>query len=189
MDSHVRLTNLQSRRPDPGANMMPPTRPRNPPTPAPLRPPCHRDLRPAETSNRSTDAQLNEISWSTSSTRRLIESGPETCNTPVQVPSFLTSGEEDRYSVTVPDGTYTFATAGQVGACGLGIQANTNLELFDSMGTPVASNDDGSGYDYCGQVTQTLSAGTYDVRVTGSTSVPFRGTELESGFYRVFVQQ
>ena len=103
--------------------------------------------------------------------------------------AFLTAGEEDWYSVTVPDGTYTFATAGQVGACGLGIQANTNLELFTDTGTPVASNDDGAGYDYCGQVTQTLSAGTYDVRVTGSTSVPFRGAEQESGFYRVFVQQ
>ena len=72
--------------------------------------------------------------------------------------AFLTAGEEDWYSVTVPDGTYTFATAGQVGACGLGIQANTKLELFTDTGTPVASNDDGSGYDYCGQVTQTLSA-------------------------------
>ena len=63
--------------------------------------------------------------------------------------AFLTTGEEDWYAVTVPGGTYTFATAGQVGACGLGIQANTNLELFDSMGTPVASNDDGAGLDYC----------------------------------------
>ena len=103
--------------------------------------------------------------------------------------AFLTTGEEDWYSVTVPGGTYTFATAGQVGACGLGIQANTNLELFDSTGTPVASNDDGSGYDYCGEVTQTLSAGTYDVRVKGSTSVLFRGADQASGYYRVFVRQ
>ena len=103
--------------------------------------------------------------------------------------AFLTTGEEDWYSVTVPDGTYTFATAGQVGACGLGIQANTNLELFDSTGAPVASNDDGSGYDYCGKVTQTLSAGTYDIRVTGSTSVLFRGADQASGYYRVFVRQ
>ena len=51
-------------------------------------------------------------------------------------------------------------------------------------------NDDVVGsYSYCASVTQTLAAGTYHLRVSGSISGLLRLSEQQSGLYRIVARQ
>jgi subtilisin family serine protease len=97
-------------------------------------------------------------------------------------------GESDWYTVTLPAGTYTFGTAGRTGACGLALNANTKVDVYDHNGLLVGTNDDGTGYDYCGKVTLGVAAGVYTFSVQGSNSVTFRGVDQAAGYYRVYVR-
>lgn len=77
----------------------------------------------------------------------------------------------DTYVIQIPRaGTYVFETGPVMGACGLGMEVDTNLQLLSSTGTPVASNDDINlqGGNLCSRVSQALQPGTYYVRVTNS---------------------
>lgn len=79
----------------------------------------------------------------------------------------------DEYAVQIPSaGNYTFVTSGVLGACGWGIELDTNLSLLGSGGTIVASNDDSGAATgpQCSTITAALQPGTYYVVVTGSTA-------------------
>lgn len=82
------------------------------------------------------------------------------------------SGTDADYStVLVPTaGQYTFETQGYRGACGFAEELDTILELYDSAGTLIASNDDinAGALNLCSRITTTLTAGRYYLRVTGS---------------------
>ncbi len=74
----------------------------------------------------------------------------------------------DYYKVLIPaPGTYTFETSGFTGACGWGLELDTQISLLNAAGTVLASNDDNnkaSGPN-CSTITTTLTAGTYYVDV------------------------
>ncbi|HVX41587.1 MAG TPA: S8 family serine peptidase [Gemmatimonadaceae bacterium] len=78
----------------------------------------------------------------------------------------------DVYAVVIPTtGTYTFATSGVVGTCGLGTELDTYLTLTNQAGTTLGSNDNtqtGSG-PFCSSVQATLVPGIYYVTVTGTS--------------------
>ncbi|MDE3217095.1 MAG: PPC domain-containing protein, partial [Gemmatimonadota bacterium] len=76
----------------------------------------------------------------------------------------------DYYRVLIPAaGTYTFETSGVMGACGWGLELDTDLQLFGA-GQTVASNDNSGATTgpFCSRITSALSPGTYYVAVTGS---------------------
>ncbi len=79
----------------------------------------------------------------------------------------------DYYQVLIPaQGTYSFQTYGVTGACGWGIELDTKIQLYNSSGGSVASNDDSNGFagPNCSLITTSLAAGTYYVAVTGSAA-------------------
>jgi subtilisin family serine protease len=89
----------------------------------------------------------------------------------------------DYYVVQIPrSGTYYFETGGVLGSCGFGLELDTVLDLYSSTFATIASNDDTAlpGSLYCSAITTTLTAGTYYVRVTGSSG--------SIGQYRVWVR-
>lgn len=93
------------------------------------------------------------------------------------------TGTGDYYVVQIPrNGTYYFETGGVLGSCGFGLELDTVLDLYSSTFAPVASNDDTAlpGSLYCSAITSTLTAGTYYLRVTGSSGA--------IGQYRVWVR-
>jgi len=69
-------------------------------------------------------------------------------------------------------GTYTFETSGVLGACGWGIELDTKLDLLESDGTELASNDDSGSAEgpQCSRITVALTRGTYYAVVSGSTA-------------------
>jgi hypothetical protein len=73
-------------------------------------------------------------------------------------------------------GQYTIETSGWEGACGFAMEEDTYIALYDSTGTPLASNDDAnaSALNYCSRITATLSAGTYYVAVAGKLGRRYR---------------
>jgi subtilisin family serine protease len=78
--------------------------------------------------------------------------------------------ETDFYRVLIPQaGQYTFETSAVDGACGLALEEDTILGLYDADGALIISNDDidPSVSNFCARVTQTLAAGTYHVSVQG----------------------
>lgn len=81
--------------------------------------------------------------------------------------TFGASTDVDVYRITVPAGHYTFETSGRLGSCGHANEADTILELYDGNGPLIASNDDldAAALNYCSGITQTLPAGTYELRV------------------------
>lgn len=99
------------------------------------------------------------------------------------------------YSVVVPTaGTYYFEAAGVLGACGLGIELNTRLELLDATGAVLSTSDNigpPSTSNPLGLAAQTacsvigrsdLTPGTtYYLRVSGSSAT-------STGQYRIWVR-
>ena len=78
----------------------------------------------------------------------------------------------DMYVVQIPRaGGYVFETSPVNGACGFGIELDSNLSLLDAAGAVLATNDDiaAATGNFCSRVTQTLQPGTYHVQVTNST--------------------
>ncbi len=79
----------------------------------------------------------------------------------------------DFFEVLVPtSGTYTFETSGVTGSCGWGLELDTSLQLLNSAGTAIATNDNNqlaSGPN-CSTITTSLTAGTYYVEVQGSSA-------------------
>lgn len=75
----------------------------------------------------------------------------------------------DVYALTVPTGTYTIETAGWMGACGLALEEDTQLRLFNAAGAEVGFNDDinPQSFNRCSRLTGSLPAGTYYLAVTG----------------------
>ncbi len=79
----------------------------------------------------------------------------------------------DYYQIVIPtQGTYTFQTSGVMGACGWGIELDTNLELYNSSGASMASNDDSGVFTgpQCSVISLALVPGTYYIAVTGSAA-------------------
>jgi hypothetical protein len=80
-------------------------------------------------------------------------------------------GALDYFRVLLPAaGQYTFQTAGWDGACGLAMEENTILRLYDVSGVFIAAHDDiaASAFKYCSQITTFLTAGTYYISVDGT---------------------
>jgi len=73
-------------------------------------------------------------------------------------------------------GQYTIETSGWEGACGFAMEEDTYIALYDSTGTPLASNDDASAsaLNYCSRITATLTPGTYYVAVAGKLGQRYR---------------
>ncbi len=68
--------------------------------------------------------------------------------------------------------TYTFETSGVLGTCGLALELDTSIELYDSTQTLKARNDNTSlptGV-FCSQIATALTPGTYYIRVFQSTA-------------------
>ena len=66
-------------------------------------------------------------------------------------------------------GVYTFETVPVDGACGFALEENTILDLLNTGGGVVATNDDISAdtRNYCSRISMPLSTGTYYLRVKG----------------------
>lgn len=80
----------------------------------------------------------------------------------------------DTYVVQIPRAaTYVFETSPVMGACGIGLELDTNLQLLSATGTQLAANDDINlqAGNLCSRVSQSLQPGTYFVRVTNSAGV------------------
>jgi hypothetical protein len=91
----------------------------------------------------------------------------------------------DIYRILIPAaGEYTFETSAASGSCGLALNEDTMLELYDSSFTLIAENDeiDTDGYNLCSRITSTLPSGTYYVSLRGSQGLglPYR-VEVRSG--------
>jgi hypothetical protein len=74
------------------------------------------------------------------------------------------------FVVQIPrGGTYTFTLDALVGACGYGLELDGVLTLQLPNGTPLDSNDDVdvAGGNYCSKITRTMTAGAYNLQVTG----------------------
>lgn len=83
----------------------------------------------------------------------------------------------DVYTVTIPAaGAYTFRTTAVAGACGFALEEDTILELYDSVGGLIASNDDVdvAALDFCSRIETMLEPGTYYLAVSGYLGRPSR---------------
>ncbi|HST59466.1 MAG TPA: S8 family serine peptidase [Longimicrobium sp.] len=91
-----------------------------------------------------------------------------------------TASSVDVYAVNLPAGTYVFETVAWEGACGLTINADTELTLRSPAGAVLAQNDDidADRINYCSRVSQTVAAGVHTLTVSG----------YSAGGYRVIVR-
>ncbi|HYW13589.1 MAG TPA: S8 family serine peptidase [Longimicrobium sp.] len=91
-----------------------------------------------------------------------------------------TASSVDVYTVTLPAGNYVFETVAWEGACGLTINADTELTLRSPAGVVLAQNDDinADRINYCSRIAQTVLAGTHTLTVSG----------FSAGGYRVIVR-
>jgi len=83
----------------------------------------------------------------------------------------------DVFTVVIPQaGVYTFETSGWFGACGFALNEDTFLTLYNSAGTPLASNDDidAAALNFCSRVSTTLAPGLYYVGVQGPRGAIYR---------------
>ncbi len=86
---------------------------------------------------------------------------------------YASSSDADYSTVLIPvAGQYTFETSPFRGACGFALEADTILEIYNSNGVLVGSNDDiDLDLDnFCSRVTVTLSPGRYYLAVRGFVS-------------------
>jgi serine protease len=86
-------------------------------------------------------------------------------------------GSLDYLRVRVPTpGQYTFETSGWDGACGLAMEENTVLRLYDAGGVLIASHHDidAAAFLYCSRITTSLAAGTYYLSVDGTRGRRYR---------------
>ena len=91
------------------------------------------------------------------------------------------------YVVQIPKaGTYVLETSGVLGTCGLGLELDTMLELYDASQTLTSRNDNAvfPGSALCSQISAPLAAGTYYLRVTRS---PQAGG-ISGGQFRISVR-
>jgi subtilisin family serine protease len=74
------------------------------------------------------------------------------------------------FEILIPEaGLYTFETAGAIGSCGFGNDADTFLELFDPTGTLIEENNDSDELEdsyFCSRIQQQLTPGRYQLDVT-----------------------
>ena len=85
--------------------------------------------------------------------------------------------DRDVFSVLIPQaGLYTFETSGWLGACGFALNEDTFLTLYNSAGTPLASNDDinAGALNFCSRISTTLVPGLYYVGVQGPRGAIYR---------------
>jgi subtilisin family serine protease/protocatechuate 3,4-dioxygenase beta subunit len=85
--------------------------------------------------------------------------------------------DNDVYAVRIAQaGQYTFETVAVAGACGFALEEDTELNLSDALGTPLASNDDvdAGALQYCSRITTVLNPGLYHVQVSGSLGGRYR---------------
>jgi subtilisin family serine protease len=77
------------------------------------------------------------------------------------------------YVVQIPKaGSYVLETTGVLGTCGIGMELDTVLELYDSTQALKARNDNTTfaGSVFCSQLSTSLTAGTYYLRVLQSAA-------------------
>lgn len=83
----------------------------------------------------------------------------------------------DVYRVLIPAvGSYTFETAGWVGACGIALEEATAIGLFDHTGQLLTYTDfiDPQHLNYCSRLTLNLNPGSYFVGVAGAFGHRYR---------------
>jgi hypothetical protein len=103
------------------------------------------------------------------------------------VGTVTTPDVRDWYTVTIPTtGIYTFETSGVVGSCGMGVELDTFLTLYNASGVSVVSNDNFTTATgrLCSRISQTLQPGIYYVTVGASVSSQF----ATHGRYRLEVR-
>jgi hypothetical protein len=91
--------------------------------------------------------------------------------------AFATSTDADFATILIPtSGQYTFETQAFRGACGFAEELDTILELYNSSGSLLATNDDINvgAFNYCSRITMTLTAGRYYLRTFGYGTTPRR---------------
>lgn len=95
------------------------------------------------------------------------------------------SADVDLYRVDLAQTTTILVeTDGLFGACGLAGQVDTVVRILDSVGNPLAENDDinTDARRHCSRIQATLAAGTYYVEVTGwSGDVGYYAVRVAAG--------
>jgi subtilisin family serine protease len=79
------------------------------------------------------------------------------------------------FEVLIPEAAmYTFETAGAIGSCGFGDDADTILELFGPTGTLIELNEDTDMEDsyFCSRIQRQLTPGRYQLHVTSWEGFP-----------------
>ena len=103
------------------------------------------------------------------------------------VGTVTTPDVRDWYTVTIPSaGIYTFETSGVVGSCGMGVELDTFLTLYNASGVATLSNDNFTSATgrLCSRISQTLQPGIYYVTVGASVNSRF----ATHGRYRLEVR-
>ena len=103
------------------------------------------------------------------------------------VGTVTTPDVRDWYAITIPSaGVYTFETSGIVGSCGMGVELDTVLTLYNASGVAMLSNDNfnSSTGRFCSRISQTLQPGIYYVTVGASVNSRF----ATHGRYRLEVR-
>ena len=103
------------------------------------------------------------------------------------VGTVTTPDVRDWYTITIPSaGVYTFETSGVVGSCGMGVELDTFLTLYNASGIATLSNDNfnSSTGRFCSRISQTLQPGIYYVTVGASVNSRF----ATHGRYRLEVR-
>ena len=104
------------------------------------------------------------------------------------VGTVTTPDVRDWYTVTIAaPGVYTFETAGVVGSCGMGVELDTFLTLYNASVAAILSNDNVTTATgrFCSRITANLQPGIYYVTVGASVSSRF----ATHGRYRLNVRR
>ena len=104
------------------------------------------------------------------------------------VGTVTTPDVRDWYTVTIAaPGVYTFETAGVVGSCGMGVELDTFLTLYNASVAAILSNDNVTTATgrFCSRITANLQSGIYYVTVGASVNSRF----ATHGRYRLNVRR